>query len=186
MDCLFTYSNIDIYSHDHNQCDFELGLQYIENWSKEKPFLIHKENLCHLYELLFKEKGEYRMAERQIRNLGGKVYHCVSPIVVPYNMNIFYKEINNILKDDYDPIYASGLAHVNIGCIHPFNDGNGHIARLVANAILLANNYHYVKISPMADIDYAIAVKDSLPESPSAFIDYWRKKVTENEDKYNV
>ncbi len=46
-------------------------------------------------------------------------------------MNIFFKWFN--ANNDLDPVIKSGIAHFGFITIHPFEDGNGRIARAIAD-----------------------------------------------------
>jgi Fic family protein len=46
-------------------------------------------------------------------------------------MNVFLKWFNT--KDDLDPVLKAGLAHFWFVTLHPFEDGNGRIARALAD-----------------------------------------------------
>ena len=50
---------------------------------------------------------------------------------VPADMKVFLKWFN--ADNDLDPVLKSGLAHLWFVTIHPFEDGNGRIARAIAD-----------------------------------------------------
>jgi len=49
------------------------------------------------------------------------------------------------------PIVAAGLAHSEIAAIHPFADGNGRTARLLATLILYQREYDFRKLFALED-----------------------------------
>ncbi len=42
---------------------------------------------------------------------------------------------------DIAPLFIAGLAHLWIVTIHPFDDGNGRIARAIADMVLFSSRY---------------------------------------------
>jgi len=53
---------------------------------------------------------------------------------VQREMRAFLKSFN--AKNDIDPVFKAGLAHLWFVTIHPFDDGNGRIARAIADLAL--------------------------------------------------
>ncbi|MDR1872398.1 MAG: Fic family protein [Deltaproteobacteria bacterium] len=67
--------------------------------------------------------------------------------LAPEMMIEFDKEFNE--KSQYlHPLKLAAFAHLRLVNIHPFVDGNGRVARLLMNLVLLKNNYQLVSISP--------------------------------------
>lgn len=51
------------------------------------------------------------------------------------------KWLNNVDTNNTHPVIIAAVFHVRFAPIHPFRDGNGRMARLMTNAILLSTNY---------------------------------------------
>jgi len=56
---------------------------------------------------------------------------------------------NNSLLDQKSPLVIAAIFHYQFVTIHPFLDGNGRLARLLSNFILLSNNYTVSKYSAL-------------------------------------
>ncbi|MBU1018984.1 MAG: Fic family protein [Patescibacteria group bacterium] len=56
------------------------------------------------------------------------------------------KWINASSKEKLSPIIIAGIAHAEIAAIHPFADGNGRAARLLATLILYTEKYDFRKL----------------------------------------
>lgn len=54
--------------------------------------------------------------------------------------------INGARKEKLSPIIIAGVAHAEIAAIHPFVDGNGRAARLLATLILYTEQYDFRKL----------------------------------------
>lgn len=61
-------------------------------------------------------------------------YQAPDAARVKKEMATFLKWVNG--KDDLDPLIKAGLAHFWFVTIHPFEDGNGRIARAIADMLL--------------------------------------------------
>ncbi len=68
--------------------------------------------------------------------IGREKVHYQAPAArrLPQEMRAFIEWFNS--KKDYDPVVAAGLAHLWFVTIHPFEDGNGRIARAIADMAL--------------------------------------------------
>ncbi len=80
--------------------------------------------------------GRYR--QRQVY-ISGSEYIPPSPAAVPGRMAEFCDWL--ALADDLHPVDRAARAHFWLVDIHPFLDGNGRVARLLMNLILLQSGY---------------------------------------------
>ncbi len=84
------------------------------------------------------EVAQYRNGEMQIVSgpMGKEVVHyeAVEPKLVKVEMDKFLDWFNN--EDKLDLVLKSALAHFWFIIIHPFDDGNGRIARAISDLLL--------------------------------------------------
>jgi len=84
------------------------------------------------------EVGKYRTGEMQIVSgvLGSEKLHfeAVPAKDVKFEMDKFIHWIND--KTEIDPVLKSAIAHLWFVTIHPFDDGNGRIARAISDMLL--------------------------------------------------
>jgi Fic family protein len=91
--------------------------------------------------------GAYKIIEngRYIRVDGKKEFQPYPhPNDVSHLMNIWIEEFSNIVKQNInldETIRKYTRSHVGFTSIHPFFDGNGRVARLLANISMLKNGY---------------------------------------------
>ncbi len=82
--------------------------------------------------------GKYRKHEMQVVSGGmGKEtvhYEAPKPEKVPAEMSAFLKWLNK--KNEVDLVLKSAIAHLWFIIIHPFDDGNGRIARAISDYLL--------------------------------------------------
>jgi Fic family protein len=65
---------------------------------------------------------------------------------VPSLIKDLCRWINKKRKENLSPIIISGIVHAQIAAIHPFADGNGRAARLLATLILYTEKYDFRKL----------------------------------------
>ena len=106
--------------------------------------------LLKLHDFCFKGSkhfsGKFRNVNVVIRNSRGEVLHAGVP----------KEELKNYLKDfiewykenqnKFKPLVLAAILHNQFEHIHPFQDGNGRVGRLLLNYILLKNNYPPINI----------------------------------------
>ncbi|MBI1836570.1 MAG: Fic family protein [Flavobacteriia bacterium] len=85
------------------------------------------------------EVGQYRTGEMQVVSgpIGKEKIHfeAPGPKMVKAEMNVFLNWINNE-KNELDPVLKTAIAHFWFIIIHPFDDGNGRIARAISDLLL--------------------------------------------------
>lgn len=84
------------------------------------------------------ETGKYRTGEMQVvSGAMGKEkvhYEAVAPKLVKIEMDRFLDWFNN--DKELDPVLKAAIAHFWFIIIHPFDDGNGRIARAITDMLL--------------------------------------------------
>ncbi|MFI3262493.1 MAG: Fic family protein [Rikenellaceae bacterium] len=84
------------------------------------------------------EVAQYRTGEMQVVTgaMGKEVVHsqAPSPEVVPSEMQQFLEWLNS--NETVDKVLKSAIAHFWFIVIHPFDDGNGRIARAISDLLL--------------------------------------------------
>lgn len=77
--------------------------------------------------------------------ISGSEHRPCEPIAVP---GLMQKLIEGIAQPaSYSPVLSAAYVHHQLTAIHPFTDGNGRLARLLMNLILLRAGYPIVNIS---------------------------------------
>lgn len=72
--------------------------------------------------------------------------------------------------DEMHPVLKAGIAHIHMVAIHPFNDGNGRVARALATLILQRSRFHFRKLlslemfmaAPPVQQEYRAAIERTL------------------------
>jgi len=93
-----------------------------------------------LFRDIFDDAGRYRTSAARI----------TGAFFMPPKANDIKPETLKLLEwlrcdfSKRDPIELAALFHHRFVCIHPFRDGNGRVARLLMNYILMRNGYPFI------------------------------------------
>ena len=117
--------------------------------------------------------GEYKEFPNSVRLENGEIFNYASPAETPSLMSdlmVFYNE--NILDKSVNPVWLAAMFHYKFICIHPFDDGNGRVARLLMNYILLKYNFPPVIIKSDEKKGYLTALNKADTGDLEAFVIY--------------
>ena len=90
--------------------------------------------------------GKFRNVGVVIKNYKGEIVHTgvsVSQLGEALNDLIEWYQKN---KNKFKPLILAAIMHNQFENIHPFQDGNGRVGRLILNFILIKNNYSPINI----------------------------------------
>lgn len=91
--------------------------------------------------------GVYKTRPNSVITPSGQIFNYASPEETPSMMGDLVKWYNKAEKSKkYNVIELATLFHYRYIRIHPFEDGNGRIARLLVNYILLRHGYPMIII----------------------------------------
>ena len=98
-----------------------------------------------------RHRGEYKALANSVAAFDkeehevGIVFRTAEPYETPTLMQELVKETNELLLDKtFDPVISIGLFIVHFLAIHPFQDGNGRMSRILTMLLLLKAGYEYV------------------------------------------
>jgi Fic family protein len=115
------------------------------------------QRLHHLFYFRIDEAnaGVYR---KQQVYISGSKYALPAPDKVPELMIQFIKNFAQY-RTKHHPVVSAALAHKDFVFIHPYIDGNGRVARLLMNLVLLQEGYSMVIIPPIMRRDYMASLE---------------------------
>ncbi len=134
--------------------------------------------------------GKFRDVEVIIRGRNGSIIHSGTPV----------KELDKELKsligwykknmDKFKPIVLAAIIHNQFEDIHPFQDGNGRVGRLLLNFILIKNNYPPINIllkdrSEYYEILQEYQINDRLRPTLRFLINQYEKTLKQVSTKKN-
>ncbi len=172
-----------------------------------KPLKDHFETIGHseafnfMYTLLKKKnitendiRSLHRFFYYRIDNKNAGIYRKVTayitgskfPLPKPENIPELMSELTiklNDLKKQLHPVDFSAIAHKEFVFIHPFIDGNGRIARLLMNLLLLQEGYTIVIIPPVVRAEY-IQFLEKAHTNDMPFREFIARMVLETQKDY--
>lgn len=163
-----------------NESEFEGFLRaeiyFTENLSPKTKFNVkyilglHKEALKHLYPFA----GKLRDV-----NLSKGGFPFAAARFLPESMSAFENEILSGLKDTYkkkeDMVRDMATVHGELLFIHPFREGNGRTARLLANLMSRKAGYGTLKFEKVGKKEfekYVVAVQNCAKKDYSKMVEF--------------
>lgn len=106
-----------------------------------------------------RHRGKYKTLANNVEAFSsegkslGIIFETTSPFDTPFEM----KKLIKILEDNFEdpeihPLITIGVFVVFFLAIHPFQDGNGRLSRVITNLLLLQKGYSYVPYSSLESI----------------------------------
>jgi len=86
--------------------------------------------------------GEYKTSSNHVQTATGEIHYYASPEETPAKMQElmeWYAEASN--NPEIHPVVTAALFHHKFVSIHPFDDGNGRLSRILMNLILMQSGY---------------------------------------------
>jgi Fic family protein/predicted XRE-type DNA-binding protein len=99
--------------------------------------------------------GTYKREPNHVRTASGKMHYFAEPNAVPGMMRElldWYEEAEK--KDELHPLLRATVLHHEFVAIHPFDDGNGRIGRIVMNFALMRAGYPVAIVPVDNRLDY--------------------------------
>lgn len=86
--------------------------------------------------------GRYKVQPNHIETDTGETFYFSTPEDTPIKMEELVKWYNSALNDNaIDPVVLAAQFHYKFVRIHPFDDGNGRMARLLMNLALMTQGF---------------------------------------------
>ena len=124
--------------------------------------------------------GRYKISQNRI--VGSKL-KPTPPYKVKNEMNNLIYNINKN-PENYNPIELSAFAHHEFARIHPFVDGNGRVARLLCNLILMSKGFPPITIRTGDRKKYFNCLEKAHFGDLKLFIDFIALRVEESLIRY--
>lgn len=144
--------------------------------------------------------GQYKTRPNSVITRYGDRFEYASPQETPALMADLVEWYNDAEQsEEYTPVELAALFHYRYIRIHPFEDGNGRIARLLVNYILARHGWPMIVVRSRDKVKYLDALHRAdvkIKKSPSdgaqasliqiePFLQYF-KKLIGTELKYNI
>ena len=106
--------------------------------------------------------GQYKTRPNSVKTRTGEIFEYASPEETPALMSDLIDWYNNAVKEGkLSALELASLFHYRYIRIHPFEDGNGRIARLMVNFILTRHDYPMIVVRSRKKSEYLEALHQS-------------------------
>ena len=106
-----------------------------------------------------RHRGQYKKLNNHVEafdSMGkslGVIFQTATPFETPRRMEALVRWTNSVLDDQsIHPLLAVGVFIVVFLAIHPFQDGNGRLSRILSTLLLLKAGYTYVPYSSLESV----------------------------------
>ncbi|MBU2638649.1 MAG: Fic family protein [Nanoarchaeota archaeon] len=160
------------------------ALQWVEGFVRGKK-QIREADILIIHRITLKGISDYwagRYKESQNRILGSKL-----KTAQPYKVGSEVQNLIHSLKSNpekYNPIELAAFAHHEIARIHPFVDGNGRVARLLCNLVLMRHGYPFIIIRNKDRKKYFACLEKAHFGNFKVFADFIALRVEESLMRY--
>ncbi len=157
------------------------AITYIENLVNSP---IEEQNILELHRILFsgfcEGAGSYR---------NGQVYIEGRDIMPPpaFEVPLLMSELVKWLQgnpEELRPIELAAVFHHKLVAIHPFDDGNGRVARLIMNLLLIKNGYPLTIIKTMDRRHYYDSLIKADNGNPAPLVNFVARCTEQSLDIY--
>jgi len=162
---------VETWANDHNRDLTEADIRTLNKVILVKPFW--KEAITNDGQATRREIkiGDYKEFPNSVRLRTGELFHYASPQDTPRLMGElieWYKINSEVLH----PVVLASELHYKFIRIHPFDDGNGRVARLLVNYILMKNDYPPLIVKSKDKENYLTALQKTDSGDLPAFNEY--------------
>lgn len=121
-------------------------------------------------------KGQFKKTPNNPSRPDGIIVLYCPPEHVDSEMENLISIYEDLLNNKVHPLIIATWFHHAFTTIHPFQDGNGRIARLLASLIFIKFDYFPITVlREEAKIDYISALEEADRNEPQSLIDYFGK-----------
>lgn len=136
------------------------AINLIKKIAFDRTYKISEDDIKKIHGIVLKgviaSAGKYRSYDLEVKGAG----FIPPPFYdVPKHMKELLNTLNNN-PDELRPIELTSQIHYDFSWIHPFEDGNGRMSRLLLNLILVRNGYPFVVIKNVDKPQYLRALRE--------------------------
>lgn len=121
-------------------------------------------------------KGEFKKHENNPKREDGQVFVYCPPIHVESEMDELIRIYEEQSEKELSPIILSAWVHHAFTQIHPFQDGNGRIARLLASLILIKNGLLPFTVKRVDKPKYINALESADNNEPQSLVTFFSRE----------
>ena len=175
--------------------DHDVAFQKIKEWATDTETPLTEQDIKNLNQIILVQPfwkdaitpngqptrrqitvGNYKTQPNSVRLPNGELFEYTAPQEVPIRMQELMEWYRN-KQTALHPVTLAAMFHYKFVCIHPFDDGNGRVSRLLMNYVLLAHKLPPVVIKSSDKQNYLHALHLADTGQYEAFIRYIAEQV---------
>lgn len=180
----------------------DVGIEHLRNLAADKARLISPGDIRDLNKIILKEPfwkptqtpdgqpsraqvipGEYKTLPNSVITATGELFEYASPMEVPARMQALVDWLGGVLADPKPDILAiAAKLHHDFVLIHPFDDGNGRVARMLVNYLFLRDGYPPIIVPTERKKDYLMALRLADAGDLTHLAEFFGKQLTRSLD----
>lgn len=132
-------------------------------------------------------KGQFKQMENNPKREDGRVFKYCPPLQVDSEMDKLIQIHSELWEQKANPVIIAAWAHHAFTLIHPFQDGNGRIARLIASLTLIRGNLFPFTVKRDEKVKYINALESADTNNPQDLVNFFcniQKRNIENALNY--
>jgi Fic family protein len=173
-----THGNHTLREYEEMQAH-DVGIAHLRELAEDRARLMGETDIRNLNKIILKEPfwkpaqtadgqatrkqiipGEYKTTPNNVLTATGELFEFVPPSDVPARMQALVQWLEQALSTANAPILPTlAKLHHDFVLIHPFDDGNGRVARMLVNYVLMREGYPPVIVPTERKKDYLAALR---------------------------
>ena len=189
-------------NHTFRECEemkaHDVGIEHLRNLAADAARLINPGDIRDLNKIILKEPfwkptqtqdgqpsraqvipGEYKTLPNSVITATGELFEYVSPMEVPARMQALVDWLGEALADPkLNILTIAARLHHEFVLIHPFDDGNGRVARMLVNYLFLRDGYSPIIVPTEQKTDYLTALRLADAGDLTPLAEFFGKQLT--------
>ncbi len=129
--------------------------------------------------------GQYKTTPNHVETSTGQIHYYVNPEDTPIRMQELMDSYrSNKENPEIHPIVLAAYFHHQFVAIHPFDDGNGRMTRLLMNLIIMQEHYPPVVVKNDERNEYYLALSQADTGEYETFVDFIATKTIASLELY--
>jgi Fic family protein len=174
-----THGNHTLREYEEMQAH-DVGISHLRELAEDRTRLIGETDIRNLNKIILKEPfwkpaqttdgqatrkqiipGEYKTTPNNVLTATGELFEFAPPSDVPLRMQALLKWLGESLHEfrEADLLWLLAKLHHDFVLIHPFDDGNGRVARMLVNYVLMRLGYPPIIVPTERKRDYLTALR---------------------------
>ncbi len=157
----------------------DVGITHLRDLAEDRTRLLGESDIRNLNKIILKEPfwkpaqtedgkpsrkqiipGEYKTTPNNVITATGELFKFAAPFDVPAKMQALVQWLGHALSAENPPILPIlAKLHHDFVLIHPFDDGNGRVARMLVNYVLMRQGFPPIIVPTERKRDYLNALR---------------------------